>query len=56
MGGLCIYMNNEKFYKQFVMPLMTRLPAEKAHWLAVQSAKLGFVGRDRSSFDVLVSV
>ncbi|KAG1704394.1 Dihydroorotate dehydrogenase (quinone), mitochondrial [Nymphon striatum] len=43
--GLNIYNGNEKFYTQFVMPLVHWLDPETAHEYAVKAAKYGFVPR-----------
>ena len=41
--GYQIYTGNEKFYRQFVIPPMQLLSAERAHVLAVKCAAWGLV-------------
>ena len=41
--GFQIYTGNEKFYRQFVIPPMQLLSAERAHVLAVKCAAWGLV-------------
>lgn len=38
-SGLSIWNGNEKFFKEFVMPLTTRIDPETSHKLAVTAMK-----------------
>lgn len=38
-AGLCIWNNNEKFYRDYVMPFTRRLDPETSHRLAIFAMK-----------------
>ena len=58
--GICYFNGNEKFYSQFLMPIVHRtIDAESAHRLAIKVAKYDLVPKfsnDQANFPVLVLV
>lgn len=43
LGGYCYFKNDEKLFKNIIMPTMRLLDAETAHELAVKACKLKII-------------
>lgn len=56
-AGINIFNGNEKFYNEFVMPVIHNLDPERAHRLAVLAAKYRLLPKSRvPDNELLVSV